>query len=168
MSFDPKRRRNLRNPLTGILSAERLVDELRRLPADTPISICGANEAFIHVDVDDHNNVIGATLDHDTLDDAYPDIEDETEDEKTIQIPSFEDLFPNTKTGDKIKMYSLLCTEHAEPCVICGKPTRFVEWCTESRLCGTECYRKHFDMINKICNDFDAEEDTDGTEQMSE
>lgn len=72
MSFDPKRRRNLRDPLTGILSAERLVDELRRLPADTPISICGANEAFIHVDVDDYNNVIGATLDHDPLDDAYP------------------------------------------------------------------------------------------------
>ena len=81
---------------------------------------------------------------------------------------SFEELFPYANEGDKIQSYGLLCTEQAIPCRVCGKPTRFVEWCTESRLCGTECYRKHFDMINKICNDSDAEEDTDGTEQMSE
>lgn len=72
MAYDPKRRVNLQNPLTGTLTAERLIQQLGTLPKDTEISICGGVDAFLHVNVDDDGKITGACIDHDPLDECYP------------------------------------------------------------------------------------------------
>ena len=65
----------------------------------------------------------------------------------------FEEMYPEAKSGDKIKEYSLLVTSTNKPCRVCGKLTHFVEWCTESPLCGKACYNKHFDYITEACRE---------------
>lgn len=40
-----------------------------------------------------------------------------------------------------------------EPCAVCGKPTKYIDYCVETRLCSKECDMKYFDEINKMCNE---------------
>lgn len=70
----------------------------------------------------------------------------------------FSEQFPDMQAGDKVQAYSLLVTEEAKPCRICGNPTHFTEWCTESPLCGLDCYDEHFRKINEVCNGVDRED----------
>lgn len=33
------------------------------------------------------------------------------------------------------------------PCVVCGKMTKFIDYCFEERLCSEECDNKFTDML---------------------
>ena len=40
----------------------------------------------------------------------------------------------------------------AQPCVVCGEPTEFLDICYESRICSDECQHKMDSEINLRCN----------------
>lgn len=51
---------------------------------------------------------------------------------------------------DNIENYREHCmikVDDKAPCVICGDPTNFIDYCFESRLCSEECQRKLTDLV---------------------
>ena len=62
---------------------------------------------------------------------------------------TYEELYPEAKTSDRIQEHSLVVGSKSKPCAVCGKPTRFVEWCSESPLCGPRCQETYFDRIQE-------------------
>ena len=67
--------------------------------------------------------------------------------------------YPNVKAGEVTDKDTLLVSSHEEPCVECGEPTRFIDYCGESYLCSEECSYKHWTEISVACNTPDEPDD---------
>lgn len=44
---------------------------------------------------------------------------------------------------------TVIIANNTELCVVCGKPTNFVDYCCEVRLCSKECDKKHCDFLEE-------------------
>ena len=49
--------------------------------------------------------------------------------------------------------------KHTAPCMVCGKPTHFVEIFFEGRICSEECQKKIDEEYVKWCSKGDSGED---------
>ena len=58
-------------------TAAEWIEELQKLPPETPISICGAFNGYIHVEDGEDGEPVGVTIDCEPLDDNYPEPEEE-------------------------------------------------------------------------------------------
>jgi len=66
----------------------------------------------------------------------------------------YKEMYLNVKPKDIIKENSLLVSNSAEPCIICGEPTKFIDFCFidfcgECRICSEECSKEFNNMVNK-------------------
>jgi len=77
--FNPK----MRVLMNVNATAQEWIEELQKLPPDTPISICGTyNGCYIHVETDEDDRPIGVAIDCEPLDEEYPEgaFDDEDDD----------------------------------------------------------------------------------------
>ena len=77
--FNPKKRVLMNVNAT----AQEWIEELQKLPPETPISICGAYNGYIHVETDEDNHPTSVTIDCEPLDEDYPEdaFDDEDDDD---------------------------------------------------------------------------------------
>lgn len=54
------------------LTTGELIKALKKYPDDTPVSICGGDGCYLHVD-EDTDSINGITLDYSDLDEEYND-----------------------------------------------------------------------------------------------
>ena len=40
------------------------------------------------------------------------------------------------------------------PCIACGTPTKFIDYCSETRFCSKECQDKFYDEISTTCPEY--------------
>lgn len=58
------------------LTAGELIKILKKFPDDTPVSICGGDGCYLHVD-EDTEGINGITLDYSALDEEYDEDSDD-------------------------------------------------------------------------------------------
>jgi hypothetical protein len=54
-----------------------------------------------------------------------------------INMITFDDF-----TDEELMKLSLLRGKTEEPCYFCKTPTKYVEYCAETRICSPQCYGK--------------------------
>lgn len=54
--------------------------------------------------------------------------------------------YENMTTGDKEQDGIIHCASSL-PCLICGKPTAFVEICSEGRFCSDKCLKEFYNKM---------------------
>ena len=52
-------------------------------------------------------------------------------------------------TDKDLKTKSLIKSKEKKPCLICKQDTEYIDWCSESRLCSTECEQKFYDLVRE-------------------
>ena len=52
-------------------------------------------------------------------------------------------------TDKDLKTKSLIKSKEKKPCLICKQPTEYIDWCSEYRLCSTECEQKFYDLVRE-------------------
>ena len=70
---------------------------------------------------------------------------------------NFSDLYPNAKPRDIINKHTLMASDHEEPCVECGTPTRFIDYVGECRFCSEKCQDRFWQRATVSCGDFPDE-----------
>lgn len=59
--------------------------------------------------------------------------------------------YHDAKPEDVIPDDSLLVSGEEKPCVECGKPTHFIDYCGECPLCSEECSCELWTEISAAC-----------------
>ena len=52
-------------------------------------------------------------------------------------------------TDKDLKTKSLIKSKEKKPCLICKQDTEYIDWCSEYRLCSTECEQKFYDLVKE-------------------
>ena len=52
-------------------------------------------------------------------------------------------------TDKDLKTKSLIKSKEKKPCLICKQDTEYIDWCSEYRLCSTECEQKFYDLVRE-------------------
>lgn len=42
--------------------------------------------------------------------------------------------------------HCIIKADKSEPCAVCGEPTKFIDYCFETRLCSEECQKELTDL----------------------
>ena len=52
-------------------------------------------------------------------------------------------------TDNDMCNYNLMKSEADKPCLICGDDTKYIEYCSEGRMCSKLCHDKFYDLVGK-------------------
>lgn len=50
-----------------------------------------------------------------------------------------------------LRRIGLIKANDIKPCSICGNDTRYIDYCTECRVCSTECMDEQNGWLNENC-----------------
>jgi len=68
-------------------------------------------------------------------------------------MPKFDELYPDARLGDDFQAEGVgvvwKCQYGSGSCVVCREPTLWIELCTESSMCSTECSKRFWDEWNE-------------------
>lgn len=101
-------------------------------------SIFQNQQPLTHMDICDFERSKDEIIDK--INEIYRELESEFKNITNINKEKF--------TYDNMKNHTVCLGTKQEPCVICGEPTNYIDYCCEARTCSIECYDELNQMIS--------------------